>query len=119
MEWHDWRQTTWDNPLHHVEFHAWGADYPDPDNFMRVFILSQLSLWRNERYWELVEKARRITNHEDRMSLYHQADLILVDEAAIVPIMYGREDVLLKPWVRNSWAALLNNSWKDVVIEPH
>jgi oligopeptide transport system substrate-binding protein len=118
MEWYDYQQTTWDHPLHHVKFQPWVADYPDPDNFMRVF-MSLVSPWRNERYWELIEKARGIKNQEERISLYRRADQLLVEAAVVVPIMNLRTQLLVKPWVRNSWAPLFHNIWKDVVIEPH
>ena len=118
VEWIELQQSKWDNPLHHVEFHPWEADYPDADNFMRVF-MSFASPWRNRRYWELVEKARRITNQEERISLYREADRSLVEEAVIVPMVYSRDHALVKPWVRNSWAELRAYRWKDVVMEPH
>jgi ABC-type oligopeptide transport system substrate-binding subunit len=35
-----------------------------------------------------------------RLWLYSQAEQILVEEAPILPLMYERLDLLLKPWVR-------------------
>ncbi|NIM24770.1 MAG: hypothetical protein GTO65_10800, partial [Armatimonadetes bacterium] len=34
-----------------------------------------------------------------RMKLYAQADRILVEEAAIMPLTYERAHLLVKPWV--------------------
>jgi oligopeptide transport system substrate-binding protein len=54
------------------------------------------------------------------MKLYQQADRILVEEAAIVPIFYGRQHLLIKPWIRGySLSAISFPFWKDVIIEPH
>ncbi|MFC2037980.1 peptide ABC transporter substrate-binding protein, partial [Chloroflexota bacterium] len=101
---------------------AWGwvADYPDPDNFLRIGFAAVQTGWRNPAYEELVEKARRLTDQRQRMRLYSKADRILVEEAAIGPLFYGRNTLLIKPWVhkfpmsaRGGWF------WKDVVIEPH
>jgi ABC-type oligopeptide transport system substrate-binding subunit len=76
--------------------------------------------WWHEAYNNLVEEARRATDQDQRMKLYQQADRILVEEAAIMPLAYGRRHLLMKPWVRQfptshtrSWF------WKDVIIEAH
>jgi ABC-type oligopeptide transport system substrate-binding subunit len=93
---------------------CWDADYPDPDNFLRVGCPSWLTGWRNESYDGLVEKARRITNHRERMKLYRRADRILVEQAPILPLGHRRWHVLAKPWVKN-----YPGPWKDVIIEEH
>jgi oligopeptide transport system substrate-binding protein len=98
----------------------WIADYPDPDNFLRVGPAIWLPGWRNEPYAGLVEEARRAMDQEERMDLYRQADRILVEEAAIMPLSYGRWHLLVKPWVRKyPTSASVWWFWKDVIIEPH
>lgn len=100
---------------------AWGwvADYPDPDNFLRV-ALATPGQWRDPAYEGLVEKARRLTDQQQRMQLYGQADRILVEEAAVVPLLYARNTLLIKPWIRKfPMSARGGWFWKDVVIEPH
>jgi ABC-type oligopeptide transport system substrate-binding subunit/DNA-binding SARP family transcriptional activator/tRNA A-37 threonylcarbamoyl transferase component Bud32 len=97
----------------------WAADFPDPDNFMRVSLMSH-SRWTNERFDQLVERARRIADPAKRMDTYREADRILVEEAAIVPIAHHRMHVLIKPWVRKYWIPRLSpNRWKHIFIEPH
>jgi ABC-type oligopeptide transport system substrate-binding subunit len=49
-----------------------------------------------------------------RMELYRRADRILIDEAVIAPLLYGRFHFLVKPWVKR-----YPGPWKDVIIEPH
>ena len=75
--------------------------------------------WRNETYDRLVEEARRLTDQGERMKLYGQADRILVEEAAIIPLYYGREHWLVKPWVSKYPLSPSRRFWKDVVIEAH
>ncbi len=59
-------------------------------------------------------------NQEERIALYQEADRILVEEAAIVPLAYDRIHILVKPWVRNPPIAALGGWFlKDVIIEPH
>ncbi|MFQ6102464.1 MAG: ABC transporter substrate-binding protein [Anaerolineae bacterium] len=96
------------------------ADYPDPDDFLRVSPHVRRTRWRNEIYAALVEGARRVTDQEERMRMYQQADRILVEEAAIMPLVYGRLHLLVKPWVRKFPTSVIKAwFWKDVIIEPH
>jgi ABC-type oligopeptide transport system substrate-binding subunit/tetratricopeptide (TPR) repeat protein len=95
--------------------------YPDPDSVLRIKFPKRWTRWQNEVYNRLVEEARRITDQVARLELYQQADQILVEEAAIVPLTYGRWYLLVKPWVRNLivTAPIKAWFWKDVIIEPH
>jgi ABC-type transport system substrate-binding protein len=99
---------------------GWSADYPDPDNFLRASSIRTHTRWWSETYHQLVEEAGQLMDQGKRMSLYRQADKLLIDEAAIMPLCYGRVHILVKPWVRNlPIAALEGWFWKDVIIEPH
>lgn len=54
------------------------------------------------------------------MNLYGQADRILAEEAAIVPLTYERMHLLVKPWVRRYPTSPIKYwFWKNVIIEPH
>ena len=104
----------------HMFFHGWGADYPDPDSFLRLSPLLRHTRWHNEVYGRLVEEARGTMDQVERVKMYKQADKILVEEAAIMPLAYMRWHLLLKPWVRKfPTSAIKRWFWKDVVIEPH
>jgi oligopeptide transport system substrate-binding protein len=104
----------------HIFPMGWEADYPDPDNFLRVAPVRRYTRWQNVAYDGLVEKARRLMDQRERMKLYWQADSILVEEAAIMPLYYGRRHLLMKPWVRKyPMSATGWRFWKDVIIEPH
>jgi ABC-type oligopeptide transport system substrate-binding subunit len=104
----------------HVLLNAEEADFPDPDTFLSVDFLWEVSGWRNEAYEGLVEQARRAIDQEERMKLYGQADRILVEEASLMPLVYWRSHLLVKPWVtRYPMSAIKDSFWKDVVIEPH
>ncbi len=105
---------------HHVIYTMWVADYPDPDNFLRVSRAEIWPAWRDEHYERLVAEARRAMDQEERMRLYREAEATLVAEAPILPLAYEREHLLIKPWVRH-YPVAANKAvfWKDVVIEPH
>ena len=104
----------------HLLADGWLAEYPDPDDLLRLARQRCLANWRNETYDSLVEEARRATDQRLRMKLYQQADRILIEEAVILPISYSRLHLLLKPWVtRFPMSAIRYWFFKDVVIEPH
>ena len=99
---------------------GYSADYPDPDNFLRVALKRFLHDWHHEGYDDLIEKARGLMDHDKRMELYRRAELILVEEAPLFPLFYGQPSFLRKPWLSHlpytSHQLFLT---KDVVIEPH
>jgi ABC-type oligopeptide transport system substrate-binding subunit len=104
----------------HLFLLGWVADYPDPDSFLRACSAHRRTRWRNEVYDRLVEEARRISDQEERVTMYQQADKILVEEAAIIPLLYRRSHLLVKPWVSDYPTSATNVSfWKDVIIEAH
>jgi ABC-type oligopeptide transport system substrate-binding subunit/class 3 adenylate cyclase len=105
--------------LPHAFLWGWAADYPDPDNFLRVGLRRLDARWRNEAFDGLVEEARRITSQEARMKLYRQADRILVEDAAVLPLTYTRVHFLVKPWAKIPMSSSYCQFWKDVIIEPH
>ncbi|GAH01445.1 unnamed protein product, partial [marine sediment metagenome] len=121
-----WELTEWEMYLKnilsiplHIRLSSWSADYPDPDSFLRTGPVKELH-WQNLRYDALVEKAKRTMDQEERIELYKKADRILIDEAAIVPLIYGSELCLVKQWLRKmGFDPVGRFNWKDIVIEPH
>jgi len=98
----------------------WAADYPDPDDFLRVCRRRTWPGWQNRDYDQLVREAREACDPEQRMGYYRKADLLLVEEVPILPLTYEREHLLVKPWVsRYPTSATQAAFWKDAVIRPH
>jgi len=122
-----WQGLEWSHLLERLDRESphlfsigWQADYPDPDNALRMSTHRQWTGWHNPTYERLLEEARYIADHQKRMALYRQADGILIEDAAIVPIYHSRHHLLIKPWVRRfSTSALGWSLWKDIIIEPH
>jgi ABC-type oligopeptide transport system substrate-binding subunit/class 3 adenylate cyclase len=100
-------------------FAGWGAAYPDPHSMLGRPRLKDQGGWRHEGYDRLIEEARRTTDQEERIKLYRQADRILVEEAAVIPLTYGRVHMLIKPWVRKHLLTMTMFYWKDLIIDPH
>ena len=105
----------------HLRLATWWADYPDPDNFLRVGFGRKQTAWRNDEYDRLVRRARRLLDQEERMSLYRRADRIILEEAVFLALAYSQSQMLVKPWVKSPIMSATGFwlPWKDVIIEPH
>ncbi len=73
-----------------VAYTGWVGRYPDPDGLLNYFESSAGSRnwahFRNEEYDELLRKARVETDPARRLAILHEADTLLLKEAAIIPI---------------------------------
>jgi ABC-type oligopeptide transport system substrate-binding subunit/class 3 adenylate cyclase len=121
LEWGAFRDRVDRDPVH-LTLLAWSADYPDPDNWLRVNFHSTQGMnrprWHNARFDALVEEAARVADQARRMELYQEADRILVaEEVVIMPLSYGRGRMLAKPWVTLPQMAPVPLRLKDVVVE--
>jgi oligopeptide transport system substrate-binding protein len=80
---------------------GWGADYPDPDNFMKLFTANSgnnNTRWKNPRYDQLLEQAARELDAKKRVRLYDEAQKILCEtDLPIMPLFWTAESTLLSP----------------------
>ena len=105
--------------LPHLWMAGWWEDYPDPDDYLRILWWFPPG-WQSPVYDELVERARRAMDQEERMRVYQQADAKLIEEAPILPLAYLRFHMLAKPWKRGFRTSPLRWwFWKDGILEPH
>ncbi len=101
----------------------WGADYPDPQNFLDILFHSgtenNVGEYNNPEVDALLEKARVEQDPNVRMSLYQQAEQMIVNDAACLPLFFNVDYTLVKPYVKD---LLLTPMWiprlKYVYIEP-
>jgi oligopeptide transport system substrate-binding protein len=100
-------------------FSGWVADYPDPDNILRIATHTSRSGWGNERFAQLVDQARNLSDPSARGGLYQEADRILIDQVGLIPISYGRWHLLVKPRIQRFPASPLKYTfWKDIILKP-
>ena len=99
---------------------GWAADYPDPDNILRVGFPKEIADWNEVVFDGLVAKARRMLDQTQRLKLYQEADRILIEEAVVLPLVYGMTHLLVKPWVKRFPISPMGEWFlKNVIIEPH
>ena len=80
---------------------GWGADYPDPDNFMKLFTSNSGNnhgRWKNPNYDQLLEQAARESDSAKRTQIYDEAQKLLTEsDAAIAPLFWTAEATVLSP----------------------
>jgi ABC-type oligopeptide transport system substrate-binding subunit len=97
------------------------ADYPDADNFLRVAVGSKAGIRIvDPEYSRLINTAHRSVDQAERVRLYQAADRILIEEAYLAPLTYGRSHLLIQPWIRSYQPLPLRTmNFKDVQIDEH
>ena len=85
---------------------GWQADYPDPQDFLDILFHTESSInhgaYSNPELDGILEEARIEPDVERRVQLYHQAEKMIVEDAAWLPLWYaGERYVLIKPHVKD------------------
>jgi len=103
---------------------GWVADYPHPQDFLEVLFHSGADNnhgeYSNPEVDTLLAKAGVEQDRELSLALYQQAEQKLVADAACLPLWFGQNYVLVKPYVKGydldpSGIVMLNK----VSIQPH
>ncbi len=84
-------------------FLSWGADYLDPQNFTTFLLRSDSSMnfekYRNADFDRVGKQADETLDQTKRIKLYQQAEDILIQDIARVPLYFGRDSLLISPKV--------------------
>ena len=83
---------------------GWIADYPHPQDFLDILFHSgadnNYGEYSNPGVDALLEAAGVEQDSNSSLELYRQAEQMLVDDAACIPLSFGRNYVLVKPYVK-------------------
>jgi len=84
---------------------GWIADYADPQNFLDI-LFSTGSQYNTGNFSDvqvnaLLDQAGTEQNEAARLLLYQQAEQKIVDDAACLPLWFGKTYLLVKPYVNN------------------
>jgi len=103
---------------------GWVADYPHPQNFLELLFgtgeESNAGEYSNPEVDALLEQAGVELDYDRSLALYQEAEQKLVDDAACIPLWFGRNYILVKPYVEGydltpMGYAMLNK----VLVKPH
>ncbi|GAI58635.1 unnamed protein product [marine sediment metagenome] len=102
---------------------GWVADYPHPQDFLDVLFHTgtdnNYGEYSNPGVDALLERAGIEPDNDLSLKLYQQAEQLLVEDAACLPLWFGKNYVLVKPYIKGYKLnplgfAMLNN----VSVEP-
>lgn len=82
---------------------GWVADYPHPQDFLDVLFRTgadnNFGEYTDAEIDALLDRAAVEVNTELSFDLYQQVEQLLVDDAACLPLWFGRNYILVKPYV--------------------
>ena len=102
---------------------GWEADYPDPQDFIDILFYSESSgnhgKYSNPKVDRLVEQARTEQDIVRRVELYNEAEEMILQDAAWLPLWFDMEGLaLIKPWVKNyAFTPIIVPRLKNVYIQ--
>ncbi|MCX7912200.1 MAG: peptide ABC transporter substrate-binding protein [Dehalococcoidales bacterium] len=98
---------------------GWVADYPHPQNFLEVLFHSSsennFAGYASSAVDAILEEAGTEPDAEKSLELYRRAERLLVDDAACLPLWFGKNYVLVKPHVQGYRLNPLGFAWLNRV----
>jgi len=83
---------------------GWIADYPHPQDFLDVLFHTgaenNFGEYSNLALDALLDLASTELDMETSLAMYRQAEQMLVDDAVVLPLWFGRNYILIKPYVK-------------------
>jgi len=106
---------------------GWYQDYPDPSNFLDVLLSghritevnsNNVAFYDNSEVNDLLSRAAYDLDPQHRLSLYQQAESIIVDEAPWVFLYHPNMYILRQPWLHGLdlnpvWPIRYERMWID------
>ncbi len=84
-------------------YDSWIGDYPDPYTFMQIRYTgngNNNADYSNPKFDQLVDAAGQEPDNVKRYALFEQAERVLEDDAAYIPLYYYATRHLVKPYLR-------------------
>jgi oligopeptide transport system substrate-binding protein len=83
---------------------GWVADYPHPQDFLDILFHTGADInygaYSNSAVDQLLDQAGVEQDRQVSLGLYQQAEQLIVDDAACLPLWFGENYVLIKPFVK-------------------
>jgi len=85
-------------------FFGWGADYPDPDNWLPELFGTDAgnnhTTYSNPDFDTLATKAKQELDNTKRLQEWDQAQTMVMADAPIMTVFYRERFVLVKPYIK-------------------
>ena len=101
---------------------GWIADYPHPQDFLEILFRTgaenNFAEYSNPEIDTLLDRAAVEGDSDLSLELYRQIEQMLVDDAACLPLWFGMNYILVKPYVHDYQLnpmgfAMLNKVWLE------
>ena len=79
--------------------YVWTSNRPDPSIWLQLYTTDEPnndSDYRNPEYDRIIDAAARETDVDKRFAYLHQAEKMLIDDMAVIPLFYPMNKILLK-----------------------
>ncbi|MGQ0571625.1 MAG: peptide ABC transporter substrate-binding protein [Armatimonadota bacterium] len=97
---------------------GWSAAYLDFGYYLDLLLDGRSGLnfanYRNTEFDRFVDQANTARSEADREGHYRQAEQIAMNDAALVPVVFTRWAMLVKPYVRGFDGSPLSLGWTDL-----
>ena len=84
-------------------YSGWIADYPNPQDFLDVLFRTGADFnsggYSNKTVDSLLDQAAAATDANASFALYQQAQRLILGDAAVLPLFFGQEYILVKPYI--------------------
>jgi oligopeptide transport system substrate-binding protein len=103
---------------------GWIADYPHPQDFLDILFHTgaenNFADYSNPAIDAVLDKAGVEGDAAKSLEIYRQAEQMLVDDAAILPLWFGENYILVKPYVQGYALNPMGFAWLNkVTLLPH
>ena len=82
--------------------YGWGADYPDPENFMTLFMTgngNNRAGYSSAEFDALANQALKELDNTKRLALWAQAQAIITRDCPVIPVYYPERIMLVKTYL--------------------
>ena len=108
-----------------IAFIQWGADYPDPQDFLSLLFQSASpdnNGYYSNKQFDALTSAADVMPHDSpaRYAKYQQAEQIALNDAAVLVLDWGKANTLIRPSVHgvvlNGLGYLASPNWATVTV---
>ena len=103
---------------------GWIADYPYPQDFLELLFSTNSNYnyggYSDPQVDALIQQANQASDQASAFVLFQQAEQLIVNDAACLPLTFGENYLLVQPWVKNFTVNALGYiDYNEITISPH
>ncbi|HIS27032.1 MAG TPA: peptide ABC transporter substrate-binding protein [Candidatus Pullilachnospira intestinigallinarum] len=88
-----------------VYYSGWFSDYNDPLDYLTTFYTGKYTSvsgnYSNPEYDALIDSLQGENDNAKRLEIYKQAEQLLFDDCAMIPLYYSTKEYFLQNWVKD------------------